>query len=337
MESFAYLGKIAWYFILSAFLLVSFIAIKGLVRKTEDDAKIKEIIGLVLSILGIAVSVLGIILGQGNIYVNQEDSNQSLNITGGMNIVNTNYYDNLKSMEKELSESENLNLDKYKDITELNEWIVGWGDSNGGRKSYTLEEINEGKLDDKIVLNSISNSTIGHEFNFVSARENIREKDVKKRVWKANEIEVRQGQTYRIRLYVHNNNPNKLKATAKNVTAKFLISNPVRVTKNDIAIDGFNSANGYYGVAVHGILYSDNANPNKYWDGVKFVSDRPFELKYVDGTAIMENNGMGGISLSDDILTGKGILLGYDKLDGEIPGGYQYAAYISIVVMPIFK
>ena len=46
-----------------------------------------------------------------------------------------------------------------------------WGDSDGGRPSYTLEEINSDILGDKVVLNSISDSVIGNEKNFVGVRE----------------------------------------------------------------------------------------------------------------------------------------------------------------------
>ena len=39
--------------------------------------------------------------------------------------------------------------------------IAGWGDSSGGRPSYTEAQINDGVLGDKIVFNSINNSVIG--------------------------------------------------------------------------------------------------------------------------------------------------------------------------------
>lgn len=81
-----------------------------------------------------------------------------------------------------------------------------WGDSDGGRPSYTLEEIKSNVLGDKIVFNSISNGTIGDEKNFVGAREyNGPNISGTANVWNGNEITVKDGQEYIIRLYVHNN------------------------------------------------------------------------------------------------------------------------------------
>ena len=48
--------------------------------------------------------------------------------------------------------------------------VLAWGDSDGGRKTYTIEEINNGAIDDKIVLNSISNNPDLNEIYFVQAR-----------------------------------------------------------------------------------------------------------------------------------------------------------------------
>lgn len=47
-----------------------------------------------------------------------------------------------------------------------------WGDNGGGRESHTIEEINSGILGDSIIFNTISDSVIGNEKNFVGAREN---------------------------------------------------------------------------------------------------------------------------------------------------------------------
>ena len=39
--------------------------------------------------------------------------------------------------------------------------VYAWGDSNNGRPSYTLDQINNGELGDTITFNSISNGKIG--------------------------------------------------------------------------------------------------------------------------------------------------------------------------------
>lgn len=88
--------------------------------------------------------------------------------------------------------------------------ISGWGDNGGGRQSYTYEEINKLQLEDKwnnkIVFNSISNSPMGNEKNFVGAREySDPSLTGTENTWNANKIDVKDGQEYIVRAYVHNN------------------------------------------------------------------------------------------------------------------------------------
>lgn len=247
-----------------------------------------------------------------------------------------NYYDS-KNEEHDRKSYEST----IKGINEVDEWCVGWGDDSGGRKEYTIKEINEGRLEDKIIFNSIKDSVIGHEFNFVGAKNNDLSSTSTDEMWNGNVIEAEDGHTYRVRLYVHNNSPLGLEAIARDVSVNFIISDSVHVRSNDISLAGFDSNSGYFGVSVHGIINSSNAEPSCHWDGVKFVSNKPFKLQYVPGTALFENNAIGSSEngafiLSDDVITEKGVQLGYDEMNGNIPGCYQYAAYVSIVVMPVF-
>ena len=225
------------------------------------------------------------------------------------------------------------------DIDTTDSWPVGWSDSNGGRRAYTIEEINNGVLDDAVVFNSISDGPIGHEFNFVGARENTGSNTGMENLWNANSIEVVEGKTYYVRIYAHNNSAIPTNV-AHDVTERFVISEPKHVTGDDLNLVGFDSSNGYYGVAVHGYISSSNADPSWYADGVKFVSDRPFHLVYIPGTALFENNGIGnaehqGYRLDDSIM-GDGVLIGYNEIDGNIPACYQYSSYTTILVMPVF-
>ena len=196
--------------------------------------------------------------------------------------------------------------------------VTAWGDNGGGRPSYTLEEINSGALGDTITLNSISdNPNIGDEKNFVGAR---LLSDTSK-VWNANEIEAVDGETYVIRAYVHNNSPKEYDAVAKDVTVNFDIA---QGTGTD--------------VEVQGIVTSSNASPTKYYDSVHFTSDVAFHLEYVAGSALLENNGIGaggGVALPDAITAG-GTLIGYDALDGQVPGCFQFANYVTIEVKVVY-
>lgn len=203
--------------------------------------------------------------------------------------------------------------------------VMAWSDGQpGGRPSYTVDQINKGVLGNKIVFNTISDSPMGNEKNFVGAREVNGKKtaDGKHFVWNGNEINIEENKDYVVRMYVHNNNPNGLKAVAKDVRVMFNFGE--KMTNS---------------TRVGGYITSSNATPSWYYDDVVLKSDRPFKLAYVAGSALLENNkiGKGGLKLSDDIVKKDGVKIGYDALDGNVPGCFQYANYITIKVRPIFN
>ncbi len=209
--------------------------------------------------------------------------------------------------------------------------VSAWGDNSGGRKSYTIDEIESGVLGNRIVFNSISNSTIGDEKNFVGARENTGINAGKDNVWNGNDITVENGKEYLVRLYVHNNNPNGYDAVSQNTRVAFNL--PTYSAKQ---------------IQVNGFIFSDNATPSEYWDYVNFNSDQPFHLEYVKGSAIIENRGYasqangGAKPLGDEIVTKAqsehGVRIGFDQAgDGKIPGCYTYASYVSIRVKAVYE
>ena len=188
--------------------------------------------------------------------------------------------------------------------------VMAWGDSAGGRTVYTLDEINAGKLGDTITFNSIANGKIGDERNFVGAKLSTDTSNV----WKANEISVKDGDIVTIRLYVHNNSPKGEKKIAEGVSANFSL--PTTVAKSHTVI---------------GYLNSSNATPNRYWDEVKLTSSDDFYMEYVEGSAKYTNSKMGTVALSNNIIN-SAVTLGYEKLDGKIPGCYQYDGQVTIQV-----
>ena len=216
-----------------------------------------------------------------------------------------------------------------------------WGDNIGGRDTYSLQEVNEGALGDTITFNSISfqdsdytwykeatgedlpSGIITEEVNFVGARV-VGENQGAKNVWNGNEIKAVDGEFYYIRLYVHNNNPGGYDAVAEDAKVAFNIPQESAAS-----------------IRVNGYITSSNAYPSEYVDYVDFVAERPFHLEYVYGSALLENNGIGadgGIQLSDDIAASEsgGVLIGYDELDGRVPGGYEYASYTTIMVKVVY-
>lgn len=201
----------------------------------------------------------------------------------------------------------------------------GWGDNGEsvtGRVSYTLDQVNAGALGDEIVFNSISDSVIGDEKNFVGVRWLSGSNDGPNNVWNGNWIDVEENSTYLVRLYVHNNNPKGEQAASEGTTVAFSI--PKEPDKE---------------LTVWGCIESSNASPSRYWDSVVFRSDRSFRLEYVRGSALLENNGIGangGVTLDDAIAEGEKVAIGYESLDGNVPGCYEYASYVTVVLRPVF-
>lgn len=187
--------------------------------------------------------------------------------------------------------------------------VLAWGDSNNGRTTYTLEQINAGKLGNTITMNSITNGKIGDERNFVGAR--VSSDTTSK--WNEDTISVKDGETYTIRLYVHNNSPLGLNAIAKGVSASFSL--PTTVSKSHTVI---------------GYLNATNATPNRYWDEVTLTATEDFYLEFVSGSAKYSNT-QGTFSLADSVIT-SGATLGYTSMNGEIPGCYEYDGQVTIQV-----
>ena len=206
--------------------------------------------------------------------------------------------------------------------------VFAWGDNTEGgkgRPSYTIEQINQGVLGDKIVFNSISDGVIGDEKNFVGARENTGINVGPDNVWYGNDINVENGKEYLIRLYIHNNSPKGMDAVAEDVHIAFSLPHE---SAKDLQVNGF--------------IRSSNATPTEYWDYVNFHSDVAFRLEYIGGSGLLESNGIGskkgGYQLSDDIVKAAsgGIMIGYDSLNGQIPGCFQYDACACIRVKVVY-
>lgn len=187
--------------------------------------------------------------------------------------------------------------------------VNAWGDSDNGRPSYTLDQINHDALGDKITFNSISNGKIGDEKNFVGAKVAGATVDT----WNANTINVKDGETYTIRLFVHNNSPRGMEAIAKDVKATFSI--PTTVAKSQTIV---------------GYIDSSNATPGRYWDEVTLNASEDVYLEYVDGSAKYNNN-KGTFKLPNEVIT-SGATLGYTSMNGEIPGCYEYSGVVTIDV-----
>ncbi len=182
--------------------------------------------------------------------------------------------------------------------------VFAWGPS---RDTYTIE-----RPADKVTFNSITNNpNYGDERNFVTIKDAA---NTAAGGWK-DEIAVQNGKEYWVRMYVHNNAADNLNLVAENVTAKFNL--PTQEASR-IQIDGY--------------LSSSNADPKQVWDQAVFTSANKFALDYVEGSAEFTNNVFtGGTKLSDSVVS-SGALLGYNKLDGKIPGCFKYDGLVTFKV-----
>lgn len=189
--------------------------------------------------------------------------------------------------------------------------VFAWGPS--GRKTFTME-----KPADYVTFNSITNNVIGDERYFVSASK-----------WTGNAKDnyfsdttyVEDGKEYVVRMYVHNNAAANLNLVAENVKA-FVVLPTETNTK----------------ITVSGKVTSSNANPTAVWDETHFATKNgeKFNLAYVAGSATYANADKNGnlrsFKLSNDLLNSKGVLLGYDQMDGKIPGCNKYSGYLTFHV-----
>lgn len=216
------------------------------------------------------------------------------------------------------------------------------------RPEYTNEDINNGKLGDTITFNSISNGAIGHEFYFTGVRVDDGNDLGLDNIWFDN-IVAEDGQTYVVRLYAHNNS--NLSGDINNQTWRQDGKGVSENTKVAFSLDQGSAEK----LSVHGIVSSSNATPTEYYDDVHFISKdgRKFHFEYVYGSALLENKGIAsknnpnkpegyvgrpGYPLSDDIVKAKsgGTLIGFDALDGKVPGCYDFDNYVSIKVKTVY-
>lgn len=186
--------------------------------------------------------------------------------------------------------------------------LLAWGPD---RSTFTVANPAE-----YITFNSITdNPNIGDERNFVGIRETGTTNG-----W-SDDMNVESGKSYTVRMYVHNNAAADLNLVAQNVVAKFNL--PTTTAKS---------------LQVNGFLSSSNATPQEVYDHATFTSSQDFNLAYQTGTLKYENNSFGaaGTPISESVFTSAGAKLGYNALDGNIPGCFQYAGYLSFVVKPQF-
>jgi len=176
--------------------------------------------------------------------------------------------------------------------------VAGWGPE---REMFTMDN-----LPDYAVFNSLSdNPDLGNERNFVRIRavgdEYYRDK-----------VTLEVGNTYEVYVYYHNIGVGI--ADDVRMSANF----PATVKKGET-------------LTVNAIISAADTNPLSVWDGTTVTANEDVTLRYVPGSALIHNGGeLDGQAIGPDYLfSDDGALLGYNEFSGLLPGGFEYAGYVT--------
>lgn len=164
---------------------------------------------------------------------------------------------------------------------------------------------------DYVTFNSITNNAkVGDERNFVR----IREAGVGNY---GDEAKLQPGKEYQVMVYYHNNAKTSLNASgagiAKDVTVKAQLPSVVKPGERG---------------KVSGTVSASNANPKSVWDEAYVTADTDVALRYVPGSAAMTSNGAVNGKVLPDSLFNTGALIGFDSLNGVLPGCAEYSGYV---------
>lgn len=179
-----------------------------------------------------------------------------------------------------------------------------------------------------VTFNSITDHQhVGDERNFVRIREAADGTNFQ------NEINLQPGKTYEVMVFYHNNAKPSL--NGENYDGPGVAQNAKARVNMPAIVDGGDSAR------ITGIISADNARPGEVWDEAYAHSEHDVALRYVqDSAKIASSNGaVNGTGLSTDLFR-DGVHLGYNELDGKLPGCNQYSGYITfrfVVDQPNFE
>lgn len=161
-------------------------------------------------------------------------------------------------------------------------------------------------------FNSITNNpVIGDERNFVR----IREAGVGTF---GNEVQLIPGREYEVYIFFHNNAACNFNATgegiAQNVRMRSQFPSVVRPGERG---------------RISGEITSTNTTPLAVWDYVYVTATSVVSLRYVPASAIIHNNGAAnGRILSTNLFSETGTFLGFNELNGIIPGCAEFSGHV---------
>lgn len=187
--------------------------------------------------------------------------------------------------------------------------LFAWGPD---RPTFTVQN-----PADYVTFNSITNNPQwGDERNFVE----IKEASASNETY-GEEVTLQPGKEYAVTVFYHNNAKTSLndaahdyKGIAKNAFMR--IQMPATVKSGEKA-------------RITGFVGASNANPAQVWDEAYGLAQGDYALRYVpDSAKIYSNGAVNGKTLPNNLYT-TGTPLGYDALDGNLPGCNEFAGYVT--------
>lgn len=186
--------------------------------------------------------------------------------------------------------------------------VSAWGPE---RPTYTMAA-----PADHATFNSIiDNAALGDERDFVR----VAEADSGQAF--TSELEIQPDKEYIVYIYYHNDASEDYNDEAHNFVG---IARDARV----ISYFPEQLKAGERG-KIDGIISASNANPQSVWDEAYITATEDLTIEYVEGTAKIYNQWPTNETLlSEDLFTGKGVLLGLNELNGVVLGCDKYAGQV---------
>ena len=190
--------------------------------------------------------------------------------------------------------------------------LLAWGPA---RDTYTMAS-----PADHVTFNSITDNPVqGDERNFMQVREATAGNETY-----ADSISLTANKEYVVNMYYHNNAASNLNASGVGIAHGAYI-------KAAIPADVPQGSNGTKAV---GYIGASNATPSEVWDDISFknTTSSDMYLSFIPGSATIHNFGKtNGLTMPDSIVT-NGTSLGYDLLNGDLPGCNEYSGYVTFRV-----
>lgn len=175
-----------------------------------------------------------------------------------------------------------------------------------------------------VTFNSITdNPTHGDERNFSQ----IRKADAGNDTY-SDTISLEEGEEYVVYIYYDNNADESKKMMSNGAYVKSVLPGFIKAKTGSASI--------YSYIGAH------NSNPLEVMDNVILTNEtsKNMMLSFVPGSATIHNFGKTNGATMADTITSKGALLGFDSLDGKLPGGNRFAGYVTyrfVVGQPAFE